>query len=94
MKFWIKKKCFVRKTNIYGKVLEKDTVYYVYRSLFFGLIKLYVRLIPPSHWKKSNEVNVNYVPIEYASVFSKEEAEELIRAFKEQPDRFVRYNKG
>jgi hypothetical protein len=93
MKFGIKKKCFVRKTNIYGKVLEKDTVYYVYRSLFFGLIKLYVRLVLQSYWKISDEVIINYVTINGATVFTKEEAEDLIKAFKENPDKFVRFDR-
>lgn len=92
MKYKIKEKRRVIKTNIEGKVLEETVDYYVYRSLFFGLVKLYVALRPSSDWKKRKEVGVEYTRIGLASVFTKEEAEELIKAFKEQPDRFVRYN--
>lgn len=90
MKFKIKEKLRVIKTNIEGKVLEERVDYYIYRSVFFGLVKLFVRLTPSS-WKKHEHVTVKYEKIGPASVFTKEEAEELIKAFKEQPDRFVRY---
>lgn len=92
MKFKIKEKRGVIKTNIEGKVLEETVDYYVYRSHFFGLLRSYVRLRPSSDWKKHKEVEVKYIRIGLASVFTKEEAEELIKAFKEQPDRFVIYN--
>lgn len=92
MKFKIKEKRRVIKTNIEGKVLKERCVYYVYRSLFFGLVKLYVALRPSRHWEERQETGVEYTRIGLASVFTKEEAEELIKAFKEQPDRFVRYN--
>lgn len=91
MKFKIKEKRTVIKTNIEGKVLEERVDCYVYRSVFFGLVKLFVRLTPSS-WEKHEQVTVNYENIGPASVFTKEEAEELIKALKEQPDRFVRYN--
>lgn len=89
MEFKIRERKVIVKTNIEGKVLEEKKVYFVYRSLFFGLIKLYVVLQDPRNWKRNKEVGVEYMIFE-ASVFTKEEAEELIKAFKEQPDRFVR----
>ena len=92
MKFKIKEKRWVIKTNIEGKVLKEVSDYYVYRSVFFGLVKLYVALRPSKYWEERQETGVKYTKIGPASVFTKEEAEELIKAFKEQPDRFVRYN--
>lgn len=91
MKFRIEKHEEVVKTNIQGKALMIDTYYLVYRSFLFGLIRLYVKINP--FYKKgfANEYTVEYAPQHFASTFSLEEAEMLIRDIKNNPDKFVKY---
>ena len=91
MTFKVHKEKKVLKTTFEGKVLEQSTCYYVYRSFFFGLARLYLHISPDYHNGNKTEYEVNYTPQEYASNFSKEEAEMLVRDLKNNPDKFVRY---
>ena len=91
MTFKVHKEKKVLKTTFEGKVLEQSTCYYVYRSFFFGLARLYLFISPDYHNGNKTEYEVNYTPQEYASKFSKEEAEMLVIDLKNNPDKFVRY---
>ena len=94
MKFGIKKETKVIKTNIEGKVLDEDTTYKVYRKLFFGLIRLYVKIctIGGVDYSKAHEAVIVYTPKVDATSFSERwQAENLIRDMKIEPDKFVRY---
>ena len=91
MTFKVHKERNVLKTTIKGKVLTQSTCYYVYRSFFFGLARLYLHISPYYHHGNKTEYEVNYTPQEYASTFSKDEAEMLVRDLKNNPDKFVRY---
>lgn len=93
MKFGISKDIVVMKTNINGKVLSSRIEFRVYRKLFFGLFKMYLRIVPLNGWLLSSEVVVSYVDKSYASCFdSREEAELLIQKLTCVPDKFVRYD--
>jgi hypothetical protein len=91
MTFKVHKERKVLKTTIKGKVLTQSTCYYVFRSVFFGLGRLYLRLSPDYYHGHETEYGVNYTIKEDASKFSKEEAEMLVRDLKNNPDKFVRY---
>lgn len=91
MTFKVHKERKVLKTTIKGKVLTQKTSYYVYRSILFGLGRLYLRISPDYHHGNKIEYEVSYTFQEYASKFSKEEAEMLVRDLKNNPDKFVRY---
>jgi hypothetical protein len=91
MKFRIEKHEEVVKTNIRGNVLMKNTYYLVYRSFLFGLIRLYVKIVPSYKNGFANEYTVAYELQHFASTFSLEEAEMLIRDIKNNPDKFVKY---
>lgn len=91
MTFKVHKEKRVSKTTIKGKVLTQGTYYYVYRSVFFGLVRLYLHISPSYHNGNKKEYEVSYTPKEYASKFSKDEAEMLVRDLKNNPDKFVRY---
>ena len=54
MTFKVHKERKVLKTSIKGKVLTQCTCYYVYRSVFFGLCRLYL-LISPKYYLNGNE---------------------------------------
>lgn len=90
MKFKIEKRAVRIKKNINGKVLEKTVMYYVYRSILFGLIKLHIK-INKEAFKSGDEISIEYRPVIYATEFTKEEAEEFIRVWKEEPDRIIKY---
>ena len=92
MTFKVHKERKVLNTTIKGKVLTQSTCYYVCRSVFFGLGRLYLR-ISPNYYHNGNETEygVNYTTKKNASKFSKEEAEMLVRDLKNNPDKFVRY---
>ena len=92
MRLGIKKNRRVTMTNIEGKVLQETVEWNVYRSLFFGLVKLYLRISPSVLWKDSARVYVSYDERLLASSFTKEEAEELVKDIKRNPDKYVRYN--
>ena len=91
MTFKVHKERNVSKTTIKGKVLTQSTYYYVYRSFLFGLVRLYLHISPDYHNGNNMEYEVTYAPQEYASKFSKDEAEMLVRDLKNNPDKFVRY---
>lgn len=91
MTFKVHKEKKVLKTTFEGKVLEQSTCYYVYRSFFFGLARLYLCISHDYHNGNKTEYEVNYTPQEYASKFSKEEAEMLVIDLKNNPDKFVIY---
>lgn len=91
MTFKVHKEKKVLKTTIKGKVLTQGTYYYVYRSVLFGLGRLYLHISPDYHNGNKMEYEVSYTPQEYASKFSKDEAEMLVRDLKNNPDKFVRY---
>ena len=94
MKFGIKKETRVIKTNIEGKVLFENTTYKVYRKLFFGLIRLYVKIrtIGGVDYSKANEAVIVYTKKDDATSFIERwQAENLIRDMKIEPDKFVRY---
>ena len=92
MTFKVHEEKKVLKTSIKGKVLTQKTSYYVYRSILFGLARLYLR-ISPNYYHNGNEAEygVNYTTKKNASKFSREEAEMLVRDLKNNPDKFVRY---
>lgn len=93
MKFGIRKDVVVMKTNIEGKVLSSRDEYRVYRKVFFGLFKMYLKIVPLNGWLLSSEVVVSYVAKSYASCFdSRDEAELLIQKLTCVPDKFVRYD--
>lgn len=91
MTFKVHKERKVLKTTIKGKVLTQSTCYYVYRSILFGLGRLYLRISPDYHNGHMTEYGVNYTTKKNASKFTKEEAEMLVRDLKNNPDKFVRY---
>ena len=91
MTFKVHKEKEVLNTTIKGKVLTQSTYYYVYRSFLFCLARLYLHISPDYHNGNKTEYEVNYTPQEYASKFTKEEAEILVRDLKNNPDKFVRY---
>lgn len=93
MKFKISKKEIVEKTNLFGKPLMVRKEYRVYRSLFFGLIRMYIQMKYAclENWKTDNSVTVDYTNEEYATVlYTEDDAKELIRQINENPDKFVR----
>lgn len=91
MTFKVHKEKKVLKTTIKGNVLTQGTYYYVYRSVFFGLVRLYLHISPDYHNGNETEYGVNYTTKKNASRFPKEEAEMLVRDLKNNPDKFVRY---
>lgn len=92
MKFGIRKDVVVMKTNINGKVLSSRIEFRVYRKLFFGLIKMYLKIVPLNGWLLSYEVMVEYTDKFGASCFeSREDAELLIQKLACCKDKFVRY---
>lgn len=92
MKFGISKDIVVMKTNVNGKVLSSRIEFRVYRRLFFGLFKRYLKIRPLNGWLLY-EVDVSYVRKSSASCFdSLDEAELLIQKLTCNPDKFVRYN--
>ena len=89
MKFGIKKTIIPAKTNINGKPLEQIVEYSVYRKLFFGLFRTYIKFRPVSIF--ADEITVSYVPQLYATTFDElEEAELFIQKMQTVPDKFVR----
>lgn len=94
MKFKIHKETVVTKTNIFGKPVGTETRYYIYRPVFFGLFKIYVRFLEdwvgefPScvnYWK------VSYHPKSFSTRFYKEEdAKRMLDLIYSQPDKFIR----
>lgn len=92
MKFKISKKEIVETTNLFGKPLMVRKEYSVYRSLFFGLIRMYIQM-PYAYfenWKTDDSVTVDYTNEEYATVlYTEDYAKELIRQINENPDKFV-----
>ena len=91
MKFKISKNEIVESTNILGKPLKVRVEYRVYRSFFFGLFRMYVKIFSCylNDWKESNIVAVEYTNKTEATVFcSEEDAKELIKQINENPDKF------
>jgi hypothetical protein len=92
MKFGIKKETLVEKTNIEGKVIYSNTVYKVYRKVFFGLVRMYIEIRPYKNYQDYDEVRVEYTKKGCATSFSERwQAKNLIRDIKINPDKFVRY---
>lgn len=93
MKFRIEKEILSTKTNIRGKVLEENVRWVVYRPIFFGLERVYLEIFNNYAWENQGEVRVEYrLGKRYATRFhTRLEAERLIEAIQEEPDRFVRY---
>lgn len=94
MKFKIYKETVVKKTNIFGKPIESVTRCYIYRSMFFDLIKIFLYF--REDWDVFNRTNywwvVRYVPQESATEFSEQEAEKMLNAIYSHPDKFIRKN--
>lgn len=92
MKFGITKEVIYTKTNINGKPLYTIAQWKVYRSLCFGLMKIYLHISSRTAWKWSAEVVVEYVCKSKATSFETEqEAESLIKEIENNPDKFVIY---
>jgi len=93
MKFKILKETVVTKTNIFGKPIECETICYIYRPIFFGLLKLFLRFTTERIACNPNVVicwHVSYMPKAYASKFSEQEAEKMLKTIYSQPDKFIR----
>lgn len=94
MKFKIYKETVVKKTNIFGKPIEIATRCYIYRSMFFDLIKIFLSFI--EDWDVRDRYNtwfvVRYVQQESATEFSEQEAEKMLNAIYSHPDKFIRKN--
>lgn len=92
MKFKIYKETVVKKTNIFGKPIEIATRCYIYRSMFFGLIKIFLNF--REDWDVFNRTNywwvVRYVQQESATEFSEQKAEKMLNAIYSHPDKFIR----
>lgn len=89
MQFKIYKEVVVTKTNIFGKPIKSKTICYIYRPICFGLFKLFLR------FTKVRDVKwwlVRYRPQDYATRFSEQEAEKMLKTIYEQPDKFIRIN--
>ena len=96
MTFKIKKKVKIRVTNIEGKPMQYDEYYLIYRTLFFGLFKLYLNFssyetggICPSVCN-ANIVLVNYCASHDAKMFdTKHEALAVITDIEHRPDKYL-----
>lgn len=93
MKFKIYKETVVTGTNIFGKPVEADTWYYIYRPVFFGLFRLYLEISDKyvigtdciRHYFK-----VRYVPKRFATRYPKQKAKTMLDMIYSQPDKFIR----
>lgn len=93
MKFKIHEEKVVLSTNIFGKPAETETRYYIYRSMFFGLFRLYVDFA--SFWAGENRTikkwETTYKPQAYATYFStKEDAQGRLDLMYSKPNLFIR----
>ena len=90
MKLHIERTVRTLRTNIFGKPLETEIRYRVYRRVFFGLKRLYI-LIPILWYERKYEIPVTYVGYKDAYTFkSFDEAKLFVSSVKENPDRFIR----
>jgi hypothetical protein len=94
MKFKIHKETVVTKTNIFGKPIERETICYIYRPIFFGLLNRFLSFIPNRDWVGDQIVvkcwHVYYELKKDTSKFSEQEAETLLKNIYSQPDKFIR----
>lgn len=93
IKFKILKETVVTKTNIFGKPIERETICYIYRPVFFGLFKLFLLFV--AKWDDSNQAvmecwYVSYIPKKYASTYREKDAEKMLETIYSQPDKFIR----
>lgn len=92
MKFKIYKKEVVTLTNIFGKPIKRKTICYIYRPVFFGLFKLFLKFT--EDWDIRNRDNnwwvVRYERQSKATEFSEQEAETMLKTIYSQPDKFIR----
>jgi hypothetical protein len=94
MKFSIKKHTVVLSRNIYGKAVE-TTTYYTIDKVWFGLFRIAMKFTSPRGITEPmailawEYVNVEYVPLDYATRFRcKELAEEVLQDIKNNPNRY------
>lgn len=92
MEFKIYQETVVTKTNIFGQPIESKTTCYIYRPICFGLFKLFLYF--KEDWDIRNRDNnwweVCYKPYDYATKFSEQEAEKMLKTMYEQPNKFIR----
>lgn len=91
MKFGIEKETLVVKTDLRGNVLYKNVVYKVYRKIFFGLFKMYIKISPIYVKGCEDEYTVEYCPQKKATHFGREQAEKLVRDMTNNPNKFVMF---
>lgn len=93
MKFKIYKETVVTKTNIFGKPVETDTWYYIYRPILFGLFRLYLKIDDCFVGIDNNTVHyfeVRYVPKRFATGYPEQIAKTMLDNIYSQPDKFIR----
>lgn len=92
MKFKIYKETVVKKTNIFGRPIETVTRCYIYRSMFFGLMKIFLHFT--EDWHLNDRANswwvVRYKPKFFATELTEQEAEKMLKTIYSQPDKFIR----
>ena len=92
MQFKILKETVTTRTNIFGKPIARETICYIYQPVFFGLFKRFLQFITVWNDRNLDVVEGWHVydkPKEYASKFSEQEAEEMLKRIYSQPDKFI-----
>ena len=94
MKFKIERVTRVSQTNIFGRPIEEETKYYIYRSFLFGLRKKYLWFERKSFFEdpEDNRYYVFYFNNRRnATSFSTEEdAQKMLNDIYNYPDDFIR----
>lgn len=91
MEFKVQKVRIVMKTTIEGKVVASIEKFFVYRLMLFGLAKCYLKITPDYRWELYDEIAVDYTKRHFATSFATEaDAQKLVDAINDKPDRFVR----
>ena len=92
MKLKIHKEVVVTKTNIFGKPIECETICYIYRPIFFGLFRLYLKIDDcfVGIDNTGHYFEVRYVSKRFATRYPKQIAELMLKTIYSQPDKFIR----
>ena len=80
-----------KEKNILGKTVKVHVLYYIYKSYFWGLIKIPLKFSVTKGWKIAYHINVSYSSELFASFFdSKYECEQIIKDIKEnRPEKYI-----
>ena len=90
-KYKIEREVYEVKVNAKGNILEEKSIYYVYRSKLFGIIRNYIHVAPKyvPYYDEVTEYDLTCFGKNIASKFTKKEAEALVKELEENPDKFV-----